>query len=457
MFELIILCILYLLLITIMAIDLFYILIKQRNFNTYFFCKLIYFVVYSLIPIILHIKYSNNSSLYPWNININYSESGIDALYLSCLFSFIGYIFLTIGHIDPFKIKLKFKFKNKIKIDNNIKNQSILRINLIILFILGIFSLFMWSKAYGGIFGLIREANAVRSGFSNVYNHYSFTKRFVPVLLISSYGFIILLTFKSNSRVLDLIFWMFSTIGSILYLLASDGRMTAGFYFIGYIIIYIQSKSRLVDNKINIRIFVKTFVFLTFILIFIMKMDDLTYYLRNGEWISTDNNTKIISNIISELSFVEYSNQLAIINSRKIGLQIVNDVGYGFYAWIPSSTISNPFNRLWSINSILAGATTGEVPCGIVTQGYYDLRLFGVISFTYMYGKLIKKVDNLDRSSPFGLTLFVSIFYSIVRVVSYGMIYDFLQGLFNVFIFIVLYKFIEFIVISKKTNIVNTV
>lgn len=456
MLELIILCILYLLLIIIMGYDLVYILIKQRNINTYFFCKLIYFVVYSLIPFILHTKYSIHRSLYPWNININYSESGIDALYLSCLFSFIGYIFLTIGYIDPFKIKLNLKIKNKIKRDNSKKNQSLLRMNLIILFILGIFSLFMWSKAYGGIFALIREANAVRSGFSNIYNPYSFTKRFVPVLLISSYGFIILVTFKSNSKVLDLIFWLFSTIGSILYLLASDGRMTAGFYFIGYIIIYFKSKSRLIDYKINIRILIKVFLYFTFILIFIMKMDDLTYYLRNGEWISTDNNINLISKLIKELSFVEYSNQLAIINSKKIGLQILNDVGYGLYSWLPSSTIINPFDRLWSINSILAGASSGEVPCGIVAQGYYDLRLFGIISFTYMYGKLIKKVDKLDISSPFGFTLFASIFYSIVRVVAYGMIYDFLQGLFNVFIFIIFYKFLEFIVNLKNTDIVYT-
>lgn len=35
------------------------------------------------------------------------------------------------------------------------------------------------------------------------------------------------------------------------FLLASDGRMTAGFYFIAYVAIYMQSKSKMIEKKIS--------------------------------------------------------------------------------------------------------------------------------------------------------------------------------------------------------------
>ena len=172
-----------------------------------------------------------------------------------------------------------------------------------------------------------------------------------------------------------------------------------------------------------------------------LKMDDLTYYIRNGvkhSQISSDESS-LINGLIYELSFVEKSSQVAILNARKIGLQLLDDIGYGLTSWVPSRLYSSSFTRLRSVNTELANVTSGELPCGIVTQGYYDLRVSGVIIFTFLYGKIIKKVDSLNINTMYGLTLYASIFYPIVRVVSYGMIYDLILGLFSIFVFVVIY------------------
>lgn len=430
----------YFILTAIIFCDITYILYKYKYIGTYIFCKVIYLFAYALIPLIIHIKYSKYGTLYPMNIYLDYSESGIDALYISCLLSFIGYIFLTLGYLDNHKLKFGNNKTNVKKLENN--DENILRSSVIITATIGVISLYVWSKAYGGVNKLILEANAVRGGFSEVYNPFAFFKRFASILLISSYGFFVLIVQTKKKKLIDILFWILTLVLSFMFLLASDGRMTAGFYFIGYLVIYVQCKSRLINQKLKFKDIIRIIIFLSITILIMMKMDDLTYYIRNGvrySKISRDESS-LINGLIYELSFVEKSSQVAILNARKIGLQLLDDIGYGLTTWIPSRWLSSSFARLWSVNTELANVASGELPCGIVTQGFYDLRISGVIIFTFLYGKLIKKVDSLNINTMYGLTLYASIFYPIVRVVSYGMFYDIILGLFKIFVFVVIYS-----------------
>lgn len=449
MLSLKLLCFCYFILTTIILCDIVYILYKHKYIGTYIFGKVIYLFVYSIIPLIIHTKYSKYGTLYPMNIYLDYSNSGIDALYISCLLSFIGYIFLTIGYLDNHKVK----FGNNIAYIGNMRNnnENILRYSVIITSIIGVISLFIWSKAYGGVNQLILNANAVRGGFSKIYNPFAFFKRFASILLLSSYGFFVLIVLSDKKKLIDILFWILTLALSFKFLLASDGRMTAGFYFIGYLVIFLQRKSRIINQKLKFKDIIKLIIFLAITVFIIMKMDDLTYYIRNGVRYSQTSNdeSSLINGFIHELSFVERSSQVAILNSKKIGLQLLDDIGYGLTAWIPSRLFSNSFTRLWSVNTELANVVSGEMPCGIVTQGYYDLRVPGVIIFTFLYGKIIKKVDSLNINTMYGLTLYTSIFYPIVRVVSYGMLYDIILGLFSIFIFVVIYFIVRNFISNK--------
>lgn len=54
--------------------------------------------VEGIIPLAMHIKFYRDGTLYPWNISIDYSRSGINALTLACLLACVGYIFITLGY-----------------------------------------------------------------------------------------------------------------------------------------------------------------------------------------------------------------------------------------------------------------------------------------------------------------------------------------------------------------------
>ena len=57
---------------------------------------------------------------------------------------------------------------------------------MIICFIISAISLFLWTKAYGGLWGLIMIGDKVRDGVANVQNPLAFFARPAKMILISS-------------------------------------------------------------------------------------------------------------------------------------------------------------------------------------------------------------------------------------------------------------------------------
>lgn len=448
-----ILCFCYGCMTALIILDIINIFRKSKYISMYLLCKIMFCFVEGIIPLAMHIKFYRDGTLYPWNISIDYSRSGINALTLACLLACVGYVFITLGY----KNRHNFTF-GKRKINTSVNNRvrleydSILRYSAIVILFISVFSLLMWTKAYGGIFQFIMQANAIRSGYTNINNSYGFFKHFASSIVIPSYAFFILNIFAEKKKITDIILWIISLIFSVEFLLASDGRMTAGFYFIAYVAIYMQSKSKMIEKKISHKTVISVICLFGIAMLLMLKMDDFTYFIRNGVWNTTKSteDNSIISSFVYELSFVVKSEQVAIMNAYKIGLQLFNDIGYGLFAWLPSSLAPSSFPRLWTLNSELSGAKSGELPCGIIAQGYYDLRLVGIIALTFIYGKIIKRMDSLEIKTPYGMTLYAALFYSIIRLVSYGMIYDFVQGLFNIFILFIVYFFLRQMLIVKK-------
>lgn len=448
-----ILCACYGFMTAIIILDIINIFRKNRYISMYLLCKIMFCFVEGIIPLAIHVKYFRDGTLYPWNITLDYSVNGINALMIVCFLAFIGYIFITLGYKNRYRFTIG---ESKIKF---IKNQPIkfqydiaLRYSAIVILLISVFSLYMWTKAYGGIIRFILQANAIRSGFTNINNSYGFFKHFASAIVIPSYAFFVLNIYAKKKKIMDIIFWTISLIFSVCFLLASDGRMTAGFYFLAYVAIYMQSKSKMVDKNISNKTVISVICLFAISMLFMLKMDDFTYYIRHGVWNATKSasNNSIVNGFVYELSFVVKSEQLAVMKAKEVGLQLINDIGYGLTAWLPSSLVPSSFPRLWTLNSELSGAKSGELPCGIIAQGYYDLRLFGVIVFTFLYGKIIRTVDIVEIKTPYGLTLYAALFYSIIRLVAYGMIYDFVQGLFDIVILIIIYFLIHQVLVIKK-------
>lgn len=451
--DLAILCFCYACMTALIVLDLLYIFIKSKYISMYLICKTMFCMVEGVIPLIIHSKYYKFGTLYPWNIAIDYSESGIEALTVVCLFAFIGYLSMTFGYNNKYRVALG---QRKIQILSNrntqLKYDLILKYAAIVILVISIVSLFIWTKAYGGIVKFIMQANAIRSGFTNIHNSKGFFKHFAGAIMIPSYAFCILNIFTTKKKMTDIIMWIISFVFSVAFLLASDGRMTAGFYFIAYIAIYMQSKSRMIGKNISCKTILYVISCVGGALLLMLKMDEFTYYIRHGVWAeaTSPKDNSMIDSLIFELSFVVRSEQVAVMKAKEVGFQLLNDIGYGIFAWLPSRFAVSSFPRLWTINSELGNMISGELPCGIVAQGYYDLRIIGIIAFTFIYGKMIRIMDEMDIKTPYGMTVYAALFYSIIRLVSYGMIYDFVQGMFDIFLFVIIYFILDQVLIAEK-------
>lgn len=451
--NLIALCIIYACISIILTADIIHVFIEQKYISMYLLCKIMFLIVEVIVPLALHMKFYFDGTLYPWRVSLDYGSDGIEALLWVAFLVSVGYVFISLGYRNKYKIVIKSKFRRKNSSSSTaLKYDLALRYTAIILLVLAVISLFMWTKAYGGITQFIMQANAIRSGVTNVSNQYAFFKHFARIVIICSYMFGVLLVFSKRKRISDIFLLIISVIFSIGFLLASDGRMSAGFYLLSFIAIYMQSRSVMIDKKIELKTIVKLGLMFFLSLLFMLKMDDCTFFIKNGYWYegSDAQTNTLISSFIYELSFVVKCDQLAIMKADQIGLQLINDLGYGFSAWLPSSLVTSSFPRLWTLNTELSGATSGEYPCGIIAQGYYDIRLFGVILLTFLYGVLIKKMDSIKIKTPYGMTIYAALFYSIIRIISYGMIYDFIQGLFGIFVFFITYYLISSFCILRK-------
>ena len=117
----------------------------------------------------------------------------------------------------------------------------------------------------------------------------------------------------------------------------------------------------------------------------------------------------------------------------------------GLFTWFPTQFKPQGFNDVWNINTFLIYGNLdrrlhGQVPCGIITQGYYDLRIAGVIILCSFAGVIIKKFDELEYSdlTPLQYAIRAKLVLAIFRAIPYCSLYDITLGFFSVFEIVVI-------------------
>ena len=136
---------------------------------------------------------------------------------------------------------------------------------------------------------------------------------------------------------------------------------------------------------------------------------------------------------------------------------LVHDFVYGVFAWLPQSLTPSWALRLWSVNTQAVSPmfTTGEIPCGLLAQGVYDLGIVGVVAIPCLYGLILRFTDKKivpNIGNPFVMGLFAYLFTDLLRVVSYAMLYDIVLDLFPLAIALVIYYFSGFLVDRRRES-----
>lgn len=435
-FALWVLVVLYFITNIVYILDIYATYRRSRELTMAFFCKAMYLLVEAIVPLIYVAAYTMFGKTYVLMVRVDFSSEGTTGLMIYWLLTVIGYVALHLGVSAKFRLKVDDKVLRAQPVRTYYNSFAL---TAAISLVIGLICFFLWTQAYGGIAEFIKVADKVRSGIGSVNNTIAFFKQPAGLCLVASYAFFTLWCAKWK-RWLMLVPLAISVYFSVLFLLATDGRMFAGFYFLTLVIIYIRSWSAQ-QHKLSGSRMLLLALCLVGMVILMMEMNDITAFIRTGKWPKKlIKEESMLDTFIKEFMFIIRSGQHAVMNSDKIGVRFFEDLLAGIFAWLPTSLKPFKTELLWAINTqFLNPFGNGTIPFDIITQGYYDLRLVGVFLFPFCFGLLVRWADEKCDNSPYGIFLFAALFYRMSRAIPYGEMYDFVLGIFPLSVFCVIY------------------
>ena len=457
MIFLLLLCIICM---TIYTFIFFYTLQRERRVSGFVIAVGMYDLVYGILPTFIFWQVILKGMMSPY-INTKLDTSSIGALKSSYhyMYALIGFAFMTLMYYSRPLIKVK-KTKKIGNVINTVSSQTT-ELTAWVSLLAGTVSLFLWSKAYGSIGALILQANRVRSGMGSAKNNLAFFKQPATVLLVVTYLFFEMTLQsdkKSIKRLRSFIGFIVSAYLSYLFLMADDGRLTMLLFLLGFVWMYASKKT----IKSVPKMCLKLAAILAMAGGTILQLDNITYYLRFNAWPVEQETSNLMYSMLKELIFLPLGGQISIAAawSGKVGLTFLDDIVTGLFAWFPTRFKPQGFEDVWNVNTFLIYGNLdrrlhGQVPCGIITQGYYDFRIVGVITLCSTIGLIIKKFDELEYSglTPLQYAISARIILAIFRAIPYFSLYDIILGLFSVFEIIMIDLFINSIIktIRRKT------
>lgn len=423
--------------------------LKIRAVSGFLVCMAMYGIVYGVFPLWLFLRIACEDSSFASVSNVlDLSQEGVLALSYHYVYALFGFVAILLAYYG--RIKKHGKIERKPENDY-ITIDAETYLTAWSCLIIGSVSMFLWSRAYGSIFTLIQQANQVRSGYGSVHNGLAFFKHPTKVLMLSTYLFFAIhikiekyrrLTIKKLFNYMGM---FCSTALTFFYLMANDGRLTIILFCLGLCWLYFSS-GRKIKNPIKTLLLG---ILLGLVAMgFLLKMDDITYFLRYGVLPVRSENTSALNSIARELVFLPLGGQVSILSAwqGRVTMTIFDDIITGIFAWFPTSLKPRGFEDVWNINTKLiygeASAFHGQQPCGIITQGYYDMRFIGIIIACVALGIVLRKFDRTEqlRCSAIHYAIEADVLLILIRCVPYFSLYDLILGLFPVIIMILVYK-----------------
>lgn len=430
---------------------------RMRQFDGFTIILGMYIVIFGILPVLIYI-FKDIEGYGFISDKLDFSEDGKIALLYYEFLCVIGFVSLFVGYAGRYlsrngllsrydvKVTQVQRQKNGKSYEPHIEKDIICLTAWLCLFI-GVVSLYLWARAYGSIFNLIQIANRVRSGRGNVQNSLAFFKRPATLVEMSAFIFFVLIVQEkrlTKRMVIYFLGFLISLVSSGLYLFASDGRLGMVLFVMGFIWAFV-----FLHPIRNLRkALLKTAFILVLALIALYYMDGITYYIRNGVWPADYASSSTFHMILDELMFIPVSGQLAIMSRAEghIGFTIWDDLITGVCAWLPSSLKISGFRDVWDINTELWNVRfpiSGQMPCNMISQGYYDLGIIGVILLCFGFGKVAGKFQRVlmetNMDNPFWIAVSARVMMRFVYEVPYCSIYSFVLGLFGVAVAILIY------------------
>lgn len=387
---------------------------------------------YGIVPLVTVLSYflagvAASTDYYQYD----YTSNGLLKTILWQVFGIFSYIVIR------FITKQKHFYKKSYQLND----CAVLEATTLVSLLIGIISLYLWSKAYGGIFNLIEVASIVRSSMSTVHNSLAFFKHLARIVLIASYSSLMLLK-QGYKRILNSVVFSLSFVYSLLFLFANDGRLSLALYFVVLIFIWFDIMAeRNFSRKTMCRLCIIALVGF----IFLINADNITYYVAHGQ-LRPSATTSALDFFVNECAYILISGQKAVEHMTTFNLLIIDDILCGLQAWLPTSLKLFPAVNIWDYNTTLTtNGFNGQFPCDFISTSLYDLSFIGPLVFSVFWGGVLKKAEKLRQSkSLFSTLCYYSLFSCFFRLVSYCQLYDMVLGIFSIAIFAIVYLIIKY-------------
>lgn len=297
---------------------------------------------------------------------------------------------------------------------------------------------YLYSLAYGGFAGLAIVSNALRAGWSEVSNPWSFLKRFGGLTIVASYLFLVALRTKHAGahQHTSRLGFMLSSMFSLYVLLTWQGRLTLAFYVLALILADAEFRQRRIRAT-------TLFVPVALISVLLFAGNDLLYLFRQ---FAESGHAPVFTEkpglepaqdfILGELSFpiVSINTALSSIYNGVIGLRFFVDVPLGILGLIPQRWLTNTFETASTINTrLIDPSLPGTIPTDLISFGIYSLGVYGppvVSSILGIFARATQRYITKIRPAGLGVVLFFAYGLTIARSVAYADPAQILEGSF---------------------------
>lgn len=391
---------------------------------------------------------------------VEYDEESLMNLFIFWLCSVIGYIFLSLGYR---LVKNRKLIIGKKRLMRGEMNDRLIMLTALICTVVGYLAIIIWTSDMGGISNYIKLASAIRGDYANVLGNYHMGWRKIARLLPPATYMTFFLILKSHGKVLRYWFaFIISIVGSIIYLICNDGRLTTAMFLLVLAVGYFRYGDRRDENiKKQFTVFA---VVLLFAFILLANLDDISYFIRNGAIPSkkvSNSENGIFMSLMSEFTYIYKAGMTAVENCFPRGkLMLLDDIAFGIKAYIPGTAFLGDCMQVSLHNTILCTGNphslAGSIPCDMIAFSIYDLSYLGPIVIPFSIGVTIRFIENhfnKKKDNPLSQTFYYGMALVFIRLVTYLDTYDFITSIFPyvlLYVITICVKFIGNIVEERR-------
>lgn len=338
-------------------------------------------------------------------------------------------ISIYIGWSLPIRKKGFYRKISKITVDTNKKQTLYLGIMLLVI---GFILRLIYVQVYGGFIAYLDYSRAIRSGFLELNNPFSFLQPFSSLLILSSFYFWAIWV-KGYQRSISSIGLILSILFSVYILLSNAGRVSFVLYILTFVLAIAYHKN--ISSKA-----------ILFFSLLGFPLSIISLY-AISEYFNVKGADSISSYFIKEFSFVfvSFFNQLS--NGELFRL-------FSDFIMAPTNLLPSSFTQGWFESAaqantrLISGAAKGEdgvtggIPVDLLTLGLMQFNVLGIPAVGLLFGFFLKRINFiLESASNSSLSNILTVYFSL-RLGFIGLIYaqppHFVNGLFPLIVLIVL-------------------